>query len=342
MEITQESSMREYNRLLEDPLIGPLVPLKPSHPNPYSVDGKYVVAVVRTESRKEGIIEAIRMIGGIKPLCEGVRGEILIKPNCNTDDPFPRDTHPETVRFIIKSLLEVGFPAERIVVGDMSGRRRGLPTRYTIANLGITEVADELGVKLSYFEEEGWVKVKHPHSRKWPNGILVPQRIYDAERIILTPIMRPHSNATFTISLKLAVGLIEAQGREWLHNGEEFFEKMIELNLAYQADLVVSDAMKILTDRDLSCKSIADPGIVITGSNRVAADAVSVALMKHYGVHGVSERFVLDHEQFKLANKLGLGSPRLGNIILKTMNLAEDEVFDGVISTMRSELSLRK
>jgi uncharacterized protein (DUF362 family) len=154
--------------------------------------------------------------------------------------------------------------------------------------------------------------------------------------------MRPHNDATFTISLKLAVGLIEAQGREWLHNGEKFFEKMIELNLAYQADLVVSDAMKILTDRDLSSKSVAYPGIIIIGNNRVAADAVSVAVMKHYAVHGVSERFVLDHEQLMLANKLGLGSPRLGSIVLKTMNLTEDEAFDGVISTIRSELSLRK
>lgn len=66
------------------------------------------------------------MIGGVKPLCEGVEGEIVIKPNCNTDDPFPRDTHPETIKAIAESLIEVGFPAERIVVGDV-GEVQGPP-----------------------------------------------------------------------------------------------------------------------------------------------------------------------------------------------------------------------
>lgn len=338
MEVTQDSSMREYNQLLKDPPEGPLVPMKPYRVDPYVFDGKSVVSIVRSDSRSEGIQEALRLIGGVKPLCEGVEGEIVIKPNCNTDDPFPRDTHPETIRAIAERLIEAGFPTEHIVVGDMSGRGRGLPTRHTMANLGITEVAKELGLRISYFEEEDWVTVKPPRSRAWPNGIMIPLRIYEAGRVILTPIMRPHSTATFTISLKLAVGLIEAIGREWLHNGEAFYEKMVELNLAYQADLVVADAMRILTDKDLTYRHAAQPGIIIAGSNRVAADAVSVAVMKHYKVHGTSDRPVLGHEQLMLAEELGLGSPRLDRIILKTSNLAEDEGFDDIISTINAEL----
>jgi len=330
--------MNEYNRILKEPPVGPLVPMGPSRDDLYSVGGKSVVVMVRADSRREGILEAIRLIGGVKQLCEGVEGEVVIKPNCNTDDPFPRDTHPETVRAVADSLIEVGFPAERIVVGDMSGRGRGLPTRHTIANLGITEVADELGLRISYFEEEDWVTVKPPRSRAWPEGIKIPKRIYEAKRVILTPIMRPHSTATFTISLKLAVGLIEATGREWLHNGEAFYEKMVELNLAYQADLVVADAMSILTDRDLNYAHAAHPGIVIAGSNRVATDAVSVAVMKNYGAHGVSHRPVLEHEQLKLSEKMGLGSPSLDRIILKTSNPAEDECFNDIISTIKAEL----
>lgn len=339
MEVTNESSMREYSSLLRNPPVGPKAAMKPCRADLYSDDGMGVVALVRSNDRRDGIRRALRMMGGLEPLCRGVRGEIVIKPNCNTDDPFPRDTHPETVRTIAESLIEAGVPAERIVVGDMSGRSRGLPTRHTMANLGIARVAEELGLQLSCFEEEQWVTVQPRGSRAWPDGIKIPRRIYEADRVILAPIMRPHSTATFTISLKLAVGLIDAVGREWLHNGEAFYEKMVELNLAYSADLVVADAMKILTDRDLTQEKAAEPGLIIAGSSRVAVDAVSVAVMKQYGVHGVSDSPVLGHDQLTMAERLGLGSPRLEDIALRTSNLAGDEGFGDMISSIRMELS---
>jgi len=337
--VTNESSMRVYERLLRDPPSGPEVPFRPHRPDAYSVDGRSVVAVVRSESRVEGITKALQLIGGVKPIVEGVEGEILIKPNCNTDDPFPRDTHPETVRAIAGSLISAGFPAERIVLGEISGRFRGLPTRHTLANIGITEAADGLGLQLSCFDEEDWVTVRPPGSTAWPDGIRIPRRVYEADRVILTPIMRPHGTATFTISLKLAVGMIDAVGREWLHNGEDFYEKMVELNLAYSADLVVADATEIYVDRGPTFREVAEPGVIIAGSNRVAADAACVALMKRYGVHGVSDEPVLEHEQFAIGEGLGLGSPRRDKIDLKASNLAGDENFDELISGIRMELT---
>ncbi|KON29414.1 hypothetical protein AC482_06565 [miscellaneous Crenarchaeota group-15 archaeon DG-45] len=336
--VTHESSMGAYERLLRDPPAGPEAPLRPRRPDAYSVDGRGVVAVVRSKSRVEGIRESLRLIGGVEPIMEGVEGEILIKPNCNTDDPFPRDTHPETVRAIAESLLSAGFPAERIIIGEISGRARGLPTRHTMRNLGITGVAEDLGLRISCFEEEGWVTVRPPGGGAWPDGIKIPRRVHEAGRVILTPIMRPHSNATFTISLKLAVGMIDAVGREWLHDGEAFYEKMVELNLAYSADLVVADATRIYVDSE-AFHDVAEPGVIIAGSSRVAADAVSVALMKHYGAHGASDRPVMEHEQFTISEGLGLGSPRLDGFDLRTSNLAGDEGFDELVSRIRKELT---
>jgi len=337
--VTHEGSMEEYERLLQNPPPGPKTSLKPSRTDPYAIGGKSVLALVRSDSRGEGIKEALRLMGGVKPLCDGVEGEIVIKPNCNTDDPFPRNTHPETVRIIAESLMEAGFPSGRIVVGDMSGRYRGLPTRSTMENLGLRKVADDLGIQLSYFEEEEWVTVKHPRNRAWPRGMKIPKRIYDADRVILTPIMRPHDNATFTIALKLAVGLIDAVGREWLHNGEAFYEKMVELNLAFSADLVVTDALKCLIASGRMQRETAESGVIIAGSNRVAADAVAAAVMKHYGAHGVIDKPVQGQRQIVLAEQLGLGTPKLDEMVLRTSNLAEDEAFDAVIQTVRDELS---
>jgi uncharacterized protein (DUF362 family) len=336
IEVTPEGSMETYNMMLANPPEGPEAPFKPRRPEAYSADGRSVVALVRVGDRVGGIREAVRLMGGLDPIIDGVEGDILIKPNCNTDDPFPRDTHPETVRAIAGGLIAAGFPAGRIVLGEISGRARGLPTRQTLRNLGMEGVAEELGIRLVCFDEDEWLTVRPPKSTFWPDGIKIPRKVYEADRVILAPIMRPHSTATFTISLKLAVGMIDALGREWLHNGEDHHEKLVELNLAYSADLVVADATQIITSYGPS--GVAEPGIIVAGSDRVATDAVCVALMKHHGAERVSDRRVLGHEQFTIAKWLGLGSPRIRDIELRTSNVVGDPGFDDVVSAIEGEL----
>lgn len=338
MKVTHETSQKLYNHLIENPPIGPNVPMKPSRIDQFAIGGKSIVAIVRSNNRREGIKEALLMIGGIKTLCEEVEGKIVIKPNCNTDDPFPRCAHPDTVKFIAENLIQAGFPAKDIVVGDMSGGYRGLPTRHTMENMGFNDVADELGIQLVSFEEDEWVTVTPPNSKFWPNGIKIPKCIYDAERVISSPIMRPHRAATFSMSLKGNVGCIDATQRQWMHNGENFYEKMIEINLAAPTDLVVTDGMKMYIDQGPELKELVEPGIIIVGSNQVVTDALSVAVMKSYGAYGMTEKPVLYHRQFELAEKYGLGIPKIGHMILKTANLIDDENFEDLISEIKSEL----
>jgi pyruvate/2-oxoglutarate/acetoin dehydrogenase E1 component len=85
-------------------------------------------------------------------------------------------------------------------------------------------------------------------------------------------------------------------------------------------------------------RMLADSGIVVAGSNRVAADAVCVVLMKQYGASRVSDRPVLDHEQFVIGEGLGLGSPRLEDIDLRTSDPAGDAGFDDLVSAVEEEL----
>ena len=52
MEVTQEGSMAVYKRLLESPLVGPLVPFMEPRRDAYSVDGRSVVVIVRSDGRR--------------------------------------------------------------------------------------------------------------------------------------------------------------------------------------------------------------------------------------------------------------------------------------------------
>jgi uncharacterized protein (DUF362 family) len=338
MIVSSVNSMKIYRSMVENPPIAPKVPIKQKHIDPYKRTGKNVVSVVATEDRKKGIKRALELIGGIEPMKKGLKGNILLKPNCNTDDPYPRDTHYNTIRSIAEILISSGISPANITVGDMSGRARGLPTRATMENLGITKVTEELGLNISYFEEEDWVTIEPPKSNWWPDGIKIPRTVYEADRIIFTPILRSHSTATFTCSLKLGVGLIDAEERDWLHNGEKFYEKMMDINLAYQVDLVIADVLKMNIGFRTDPKDEVEPKIITASNNMVASDAVSAALMKRYDTVRVSNYKTQDHIQFKLAERRDLGKANTSAIDIVQDNLIQDIEYTKLIDFIKSEL----
>jgi uncharacterized protein (DUF362 family) len=167
---------------------------------------------------------------------------------------------------------------------------------------------------------------------------VIPRRIYDAERIIFTPILRSHTTATFTCAMKLGVGLIDARSREWLHDGEHHVGKLLDISSAYTVDLVVADALKMNTGYGTDAVDEVSPGVIVAGGNVVACDAVAVAVMRHYGTVRVVDKPVKDHDQFRHAQRMGLGSPSLGDINLQTLNLVGDEGFRELVSCVEAEL----
>jgi uncharacterized protein (DUF362 family) len=338
MIVTRETSMKRYRELVTNTPDAPFIANKQRHDDSYKKHGKNIVSIVHTEDREKGIRKAVMLLGGMKPMLNNVKGTVLIKPNCNTDDPYPRDSHHDTVKTIAQLIIETGFPKENIIVGDMSGRARGLPTRATMKNLGITDAAEDLGIKTMYFDEEKWVTVKPTKSKYWPNGIKIPETVYNAQRIIFTPILRSHTTATFTCSLKLGVGLVDAENREWLHNGEDFYGKMMDINLAYQVDMVIADALKMNTGYGTDPADIVEPRIITASNHMVASDAVSAALMKKHGTVRVKDTATNKQKQFKHAKILNLGEPSLKDIELTTHDMIQDNEFQDQVDYIKSEL----
>lgn len=340
MKNTHEQSMMVYDHLIKNPIPGPMVQYNKPRPELYSKGKKHVVAIIRSENRRKGINEGLRLIGGAKKIVEDVKKEIIIKPNCNTDDPFPRNSHHETIRVIAENLMNAGLSPDRICVGDSSGRYRGLPTKNTISEMGIKRVADELGINVAYFEEEEWVTVKPPMASSWPNGVKIPKRIYDADRIIFTPVVRPHRTPYFTINMKLGVGLLDPVGREWLHwnKNQDFMNRMVDMNLAWSVDLCITDVMKFYTGKPPIHDTIAEPGIIIIGSNLLASDAVAVCLMKQNKSHRLTDIPVREHLTFTLGEERGIGSSSINDIELLSSNQTKDKSFDDIVGQIREEL----
>jgi uncharacterized protein (DUF362 family) len=303
-----------------------------------AVPTKSTVAVVRTNDHVRGIREAVRMAGGIDPLVKGVKSHVLIKPNCNSHDPFPAGSHPDDVRTVVEMLIEGGCPREKIVVGDMSGPN-WLPTRKTMRLNGILRVVEELGVKASFFDEEEWVEVKPPRATTWPDGFEIARTVYDASRIFSLSCLKTHGfGGVFTMSLKNSVGAVHPANRLYFHRSPDMRKLIAEINLAYTPDLVLVDGFKCFTSGGPAVGELADPGVILAGADRVAVDAVGASILKYYKAEGLTGISVKKQEQLVRAAEVGIGNLDATKIELHASNPARDSEFNDLVQFIQAEL----
>ena len=108
--------------------------------------------------------------------------------------------------------------------------------------------------------------------------------------------------------------------------------------MAWDVDMVVSDAIKMNTGYGTDPKDEVKPGIIIASNNLAANDAVAVALMRYHDTARLDELTTRKHKQLQLANRYGLGSSNLSSMEIKTSDLVQDPDFEDVIAWIEKEL----
>ncbi len=270
------------------------------------------VSIVRTVDRRTGVRKALELLG-----TNPAKGkDVLIKPNFNTSDPFPASTHNDTLRHLLLTLKEMGAGA--LVIGERSGPP---DTEEVMEEKGIPELAKELGVDIINFEElppERWIRVQPPGSH-WENGFRVARPVVDAPCVVSTCCLKTHGyGGVFTMSLKLSVGITHKGDMAELHGSSRDMRKMIaEVNAAYSPDLIVMDGIECFTDGGPSHGTQKHAGLIVAGTDRIAVDAVGLAVLKELG----SNREIMDtpifrQEQIERAVELDLGIGGPGQIEL--------------------------
>jgi uncharacterized protein (DUF362 family) len=119
----------------------------------------------------------------------------------------------------------------------------------------------------------------------------------------------------FTLSLKNSVGLaakrIPGNGYDYmteLHNSVHQRRMIAEINQSYQPDLILLDGMEAFVDGGPARGAKVTPGVILVGVDRVAIDAVGVAVLRYFGTtREVSQGAVFEQEQIARAVELGLG-----------------------------------
>ncbi len=282
------------------------------------------VSLVRSSDRAEAVSRAIALLRA-----NPVRGKaVTLKPNFNTADPAPASTHNDTLRALVLALQEMG--AARIILAERSGPP---DTRQVMEAKGIFPLAKEMGfevVNLQELGEEGWVHLR-PEESHWRNGFHFARIYLEAESIVQTCCLKTHAyGGHFTLSLKNSVGMVPRSGYPYmgeLHSSPYQRQMIAEINTAYSPDLILLDGVEAFVSGGPDRGTRVKAGVMLAGTDRVAIDAVGVAILRLLGTTPeVSRGPIFQQEQIARAAELGLGVGSPAQIELVTGD-PESEAF---------------
>jgi len=267
------------------------------------------VFLIKAKNRIEGLRTLLKQFD----INEFRDKKIALKANFNSADPFPASTHIDTLRVIVKEIKSAG--ASEIILAERSGMGR---TREVLEALGVFDLAKELDFKVLVLDEiggDGWVKVEADGTH-WLRGFYIAKIFLEADKVVQTCCLKTHRfGGHFTMSLKNSVGLVakRVQGVNYdymaeLHTSPYQRLMIAEINRFYKVDLVVMDAMKAFVRGGPEKGEIVEPNLLIAGRDRVAVDAVGVAILRIYGTtENLQRGRIFDLDQIKRASEIGVG-----------------------------------
>jgi uncharacterized protein (DUF362 family) len=283
-------------------------------PNILAAETTAKVALVRADDRAKGIQAALKLISFPSPKGKNV----LIKPNFNTADPTPGSTHNDVLRQLVLEMKSRG--AARYTVGESCGPG---DTKAVMEKKGIPDLAKEMGFDIVNFDDlppEGWIKFNPPGSH-WKDGFSVAKPIVDAEYLLWTCCLKTHQyGGVHSMALKLAVGVIHKNIRmSEMHQSPDIRRMIAEIHQAFKPQLIVMDGMDIFVDGGPMTGKKVTAGVIIAGTDRIAIDAVGLAVLKHHGSNNaIMSKKIFEQEQVARAAELGLGVKTADRIELIT------------------------
>jgi uncharacterized protein (DUF362 family) len=268
------------------------------------------------DSSQVFIADASNRMSGMQQLLDEfdlhTKGTIALKANYNSDDPFPAITHPETLRVLAEHLKK---SSSTLIMAERSGMGN---TKAVLKNRGVLDLSRQLGFQLLNLDSadpEDWYDVQ-AEGLHWKHGFKIAKVFIDADKVVQTCCLKTHRfGGHFTMSLKNSVGLIASHPRgipydymRELHSSPYQRLMIAEINKFYSTDLILMDATQGFSHGGPDQGTLIKPGLFLASSDRVAIDAVGVALLRLYGTTPeVTRGRIFEQEQIAHAANLGIG-----------------------------------
>jgi uncharacterized protein (DUF362 family) len=278
---------------------------RPRTENVYVKNGKPLVAKVphfNGDYLRASVEKSVELLGGLdKSIQTG--DKVMLKPNFNCSYATPLSTNLDFLATVIEVLQDAGAI---VTVGELSGRA-DWPTEKVLKNLGVMPVLHRHNVQFINFQYDQWVTVD-VNGSEW-KSYRVPRSIYEANKRIYLPNMRTHSTGRFTGALKLSVGFIDLEDRDFLHEDKSTIEARIaELNLAWQPNLIIMDSRRNTTGWHGRGPYVYS-NLIMASGDLVAIDAEGVKILKTYPAENRLKGVPVEEVgQIKAAAALKLGS----------------------------------
>jgi uncharacterized protein (DUF362 family) len=289
------------------------------------------VFLIETSNRET----AVRSLFGKADLASFSGKSVALKANFNSADPFPASTHLGTLKTTINVLKEAGV--SEITLAERSGIEN---TRENLEQLGIFELSKQMGFKVVVLEEEpkeNWVKIDR-RGTHWLKGFYISKVFLDSDIEVQTCCLKAHRfGGHFTMSLKNSVGLVAKRVPGGLYNymwelhGSPYQRQMIaEINKFYKVDFVVMDAMKAFVSGGPEKGTVVEPNLMLASRDRVAIDAVGVAILRMFGASSIMKKPVFELDQIRRAAELGVGASSASAIKLTALDDKSQEIVDKI------------
>jgi uncharacterized protein (DUF362 family) len=291
------------------------------------IEPEVPVAVVQGSSRVDGIRLAWGLLSG-----RGLQGkDVYVKANYNSAHPFPATTHPDALRALVALLREEG--CGRITLIERSGMGT---TRDIWQSLAVPRLARELDLETIALDElpaGQWSKRVFTGSH-WKQGFEVPRFLEQETPAVQLCNLKTHRfGGHFSASMKNALGVLAKYSQTGedhnymaeLHASPDQRLMIAEACQAFSPAVSVMDAMQVFVSEGPERGELAAPGVIAASRDRIALDAVGIALLRLYNaVFPGKLKDVFEQEQIKRAVELGLGVRSPDKIRLVTRDAASE------------------
>ncbi len=253
----------------------------------------------------------LSQLGGLNRLI-GADQNVLIKPNCNANEPYPGISDANSVAAIVREV-------KKVTTGTVSAGDQGYyPFTFDFAGMG--PAVEEAGGRMLTMVDTYDVR-----RNDWASAVpdfKVYRDVYDAPIIISTCVIKRHHTAIFTCALKNNVGAVAGPGasqtRNFLHyQSADFMSTVADIAAVVNPDLNIVDARSVLTVGGPSYLS----GVVVPAHKLIlCGDIVATDVYCARILESLDAEFLAQSVMSTIGSAVGLG---LGTSDLNQVEIIE-------------------
>ena len=203
-----------------------------------------------------------------------------------------------------------------------------------------------------------WRRIKPANASHWANGFEQAELLFAVDHVINVPVIKTHFQAWFTMSMKAFVGMSHHRTRLEFHRSlagdfslfrqkarrrrrrgimpdvaaedaavAPFVNRIAELNLGLKPALNILDGSTSFVFGGPSQGDTATPKVIVASTDRIAADATGIAVLKNIGTEPrLQNRSIWSNPFLRHGIKIGLGVGSPAQVILKDAGIPPAEI----------------